>query len=91
MTGSRRRWSVVAHGACRRLSGKDETTVNLNQGDSRVMVNSFKLYNFYADWWSVCDIVEYEERDYVAGGGTWRLGVSVEIMKDSSSAEYMKV
>jgi hypothetical protein len=39
----------------------------------------------------VCDSVEQEEGIIVAGGVTWRLGVAVELMEDSSSPEYMKV
>jgi hypothetical protein len=65
--------------------------VNLTQGDSRATVNSFKLYNFHADQWSVCDSVEQEEGTIVAGRVAWRLGVAVELMEDSSSPEYMEV
>jgi hypothetical protein len=46
--GSRRRQSIVAEGHAED-SEKNETTVKLTQGDSRAMVNSFKLYIFHAD------------------------------------------
>jgi hypothetical protein len=54
-------------------------------------MNFFKLYNFYADQWSVWDSTEQEEGTTVAGGVAWRLGVVVELMQDSSSSEYMEV
>jgi hypothetical protein len=65
--------------------------VNLTQGDSRTTLNSFKLYNFHVDQWSVCDSVEQKEGTIVAGGVAWRLGVAVELMEDSSSPELMEV
>jgi hypothetical protein len=52
----------------------DETTVNLTQGDSRATMNSFKLYNFHVDLWSVFDSVEYEEGTIATGRVMWRLG-----------------
>jgi hypothetical protein len=48
-------------------------------------VNSFKLYNFHADQWSVCDSVKQEEWTIVAGGVAWRLGVAVELMETTKS------
>jgi hypothetical protein len=38
----------------------------------------------------MCDSVE-QEGTIVAGGVTWRLGVAVELMEDSSSSEYIEV
>jgi hypothetical protein len=55
------------------------------------MMNSFKLYNFHTDQWSVCDSVEQKEGNIVADGSTWRVWVAVELMEDSSSPEYMEV
>jgi hypothetical protein len=48
-------------------------------------VNSFKLYNFHASQWSVCDSVEREEGTIVASEVIWRLEVAVELMEDNSS------
>jgi hypothetical protein len=66
----------------------DETTVNLNQGDSKATVNSFNLYHFHTNQWLECDSIEQEEGTIVAGRVAWRLGVAVEIMEDKSP-EYI--
>jgi hypothetical protein len=54
-------------------------------------VNSFKFYNFHAGQWLVCDSVEQEEWTIVAGGGMRRLELTVKLMEDNSSPEYMEV
>jgi hypothetical protein len=62
--------------------------IQLTQGRRR---NSFKLYNFHTNQWSVRDIVERDAGTIVASGVTWRLGVAVDLMEDSSSPKYMEV